>query len=361
MATMKGVAFYGPRDVRVEEVPKPTIEEPTDVLLRIDRAAICGTDLHPYHGRLEIEEGFVLGHEYMGTIEDKGDGVTQFEEGDRVVGSFFVSCGKCWFCRRGLYMKCIAIRVFGLGMAFGDLSGAQSEYMRVPEADLTLRKMPDNGLDDEDILFVGDILTTGYDAVRKAGMQPGDVVAVVGCGPVGLCTLMSARALGAGRVVAIDMVPERLKLAESLGAIPVNPKENDPEDVVREMTEWRGADVVVDAVGHESALASTFSLVRQGGTISLPGMYVEDQADDPDRRHVAEEHQHRHRRRQHPGPHGRAARAGPRRPHRPEGDHLAPPAAERGAEGLRAVRPQGGAEGRARPEGVARKVVRKER
>jgi threonine dehydrogenase-like Zn-dependent dehydrogenase len=278
---MQGLTFYGPGDVRVEDVPKPTVEEPADVLLRIDRSAICGTDLHPYHGRLEIEEGFVLGHEYMGTIEDKGAGVTQFEEGDRVVGSFFVACGKCWFCRRGLFMKCVAIRVFGLGMAFGDLRGAQSEYMRVPEADLTLRKMPQNGLDDEDILFVGDILTTGYDAVRKAGMQPGDLVAVVGCGPVGLCTVMSARALGAGRIVAIDMVPERLKLAESLGAIAVNPKETDPEDVIREMTEWRGADVVVDAVGHESALASTFSLVRQGGTISLPGMYVEDQATVP--------------------------------------------------------------------------------
>jgi threonine dehydrogenase-like Zn-dependent dehydrogenase len=281
MAKMKGVAFYGPGDVRVEEVPRPEMEESGDVLLRIDRSAICGTDLHPYHGRLMIEEGFVLGHEYMGTIEQKGDAVTQFEEGDRVVGSFFVSCGKCWFCRRGLYMKCMAIRVFGLGMAFGDLSGAQSEYMRVPEADMTLRKMPENGLGDEDVLFVGDILTTGYDAVRKAGMQPGDVVAVVGCGPVGLCTLMSARALGAGRVVGIDMVEDRLKLAESLGAIPVNPKENDPEDVIREMTEWRGADVVVDAVGHESAFASTFSLVRQGGTISLPGMYVEDHATVP--------------------------------------------------------------------------------
>jgi threonine dehydrogenase-like Zn-dependent dehydrogenase len=178
-------------------------------------------------------------------------------------------------------MKCIAIREFGMGMVFGDLMGAQSEYMRVPEADLTLRKMPENGLEDEDILFVGDILTTGYDAIRKAGMQPGDLVAVVGCGPVGLCTLMSARALGAGRIVAIDMVSDRLKLAESLGAVAVNPKETDPEDVIREMTEWRGADVVVDAVGHESALASTFSLVRQGGTISLPGMYVEDQAPVP--------------------------------------------------------------------------------
>jgi threonine dehydrogenase-like Zn-dependent dehydrogenase len=166
-------------------------------------------------------------------------------------------------------------------MVFGDLRGAQSQYMRVPEADLTLRKMPEDGLGDEDILFVGDILTTGYDAVRKANMQPGDIVAVVGCGPVGLCTVMSARALGAGRVVAIDMVADRLKLAESLGAIPVNPKETDPEDVVREMTQWRGADVVVDAVGHESALATTFTLVRQGGTISLPGMYVEDKASIP--------------------------------------------------------------------------------
>jgi threonine dehydrogenase-like Zn-dependent dehydrogenase len=154
--------------------------------------------------------------------------------------------------------------------------------MRVPQADLTLRKLPGNGeLEDEDVLFVGDILTTAYDAVRKAGMQPGDVVAIVGAGPVGLCTVMAARALGAGRVVAIDMVPDRLKLAETLGAVGVNPKEQDAEDVVRGMTEWRGADVVVDAVGHESALAATWSLVRQGGTISLPGMYVEDEATVP--------------------------------------------------------------------------------
>jgi threonine dehydrogenase-like Zn-dependent dehydrogenase len=282
MSTMKAVAFYGPGDVRVEEVPKPTIEESNDVLLRIDRAAICGTDLHPYHGRMEIEEGFVLGHEYMGTIEAKGDNVTWFEEGERVVGSFFVACGSCWFCRRGAYMKCAAIRVFGMGMAMGDLQGAQAEYVRVPQADLTLRKVPGDGeLADEDVLFVGDILTTGYDAVRKAGIQPGDLVAVVGCGPVGLCTIMSALALGAGKVVAIDMVPDRRKLAESLGAIAIDPKETDPEDVVRDLTEWRGADVVVDAVGHESALAATFPLVRMGGTISLPGMYVEDQASVP--------------------------------------------------------------------------------
>jgi threonine dehydrogenase-like Zn-dependent dehydrogenase len=279
---MQALTFHGPGDVRVEEVPRPEVEEAGDVLLRIDRAAICGTDLHPYHGRMELEDGVVLGHEYLGTIEAKGDGVTQFEEGERVVGSFFVSCGKCWFCRRGQPMKCVMIRVFGMGIAMGDLSGAQSQYMRVPEADLTLRKIPEqNGIGDEDVLFVGDILTTGYDAVRKTDMRPGDVVAVVGCGPVGLCTVMAARALGAGKVVAIDMVPERLKLAESLGALPVNPSETDADDVVLDLTEWRGADVVVDAVGSEQALKACFPLVRMGGTISLPGMYVEDAASVP--------------------------------------------------------------------------------
>jgi len=279
---MQAVTFYGPRDVRVEEVPRPEIEEPGDVLLRVDSAAICGTDLHPYNGRMEIEDGFVLGHEYLGTIEAKGDGVSQFEEGDRVVGSFFVACGTCWFCRRGLPMKCMMIRVFGLGMVFGDLSGAQSQYMRVPEADLTLRSIPsEDGIDDEDVLFVGDILTTGYDAVRKTDMRPGDVVAVIGCGPVGLCTVMAAKALGAGKVVAIDTVADRLKIAEGLGAIPVNPSDTEADDVVLDLTDWRGADLVVDAVGSESALKACFPLVRMGGTISMPGMYVEDSAPVP--------------------------------------------------------------------------------
>jgi len=282
MATMQALTFHGARDVRVEEVPRPEITESGDVLLRVDRAAICGTDLHPYSGRMELEDGFVLGHEYLGTIEAKGGGVTEFEEGERVVGSFFVACGKCWFCRRGMPMKCMAIRVFGMGFAMGDLPGAQAQYLLVPQADLTLRKIPENGgLGDEDVLFVGDILTTGYDAVRKTDMRPGDVVAVIGCGPVGLCTVMAARALGAGIVVAVDMVPERLKLAESLGATAVNPQETDPTDVVLDLTDWRGADVVVDAVGNERALAACFPLVRMGGTISLPGMCVEDAAQMP--------------------------------------------------------------------------------
>ena len=280
MSTMRGLAFYGPRDIRLEEVPRPELQDAGDVLLRIDTTAICGSDLHPYHGKIDIEEGFVLGHEYTGTVEATGGGVDQLEEGDHVVGSFMVSCGKCWWCRRGQHSKCIGIGVFGMGMAFGDLPGAQAEYMRVPNADLTLRKVPD-GLSDEQVLFVGDILTTGYDAVRKAGITPGDTVAVIGAGPVGLCTMMAAKALGAGNVVAVDMVAERLKLAESLGAIAVNPSEQEADDVVLELTDWRGADLVVDAVGHESALKACFPLVRMGGTISVPGVYNEDEISIP--------------------------------------------------------------------------------
>lgn len=279
-ATMKGVAFHGPGDVRVEDVPRPEIEDSGDVLLRIDLSAICGSDLHPYHGRMDVEDGFILGHEYMGTIEAKGDGVAYLEEGDRVVGSFFACCGKCWFCRRGLQAKCAGVRIFGLGMAFGDLSGAQAEYVRVPDADLTLRKLPD-GMQDEDALFVGDILTTGYDAVRKTDVHPGDVVVVIGAGPVGLCSIMAAKALGAGRVIAVDMVADRLKLAESIGAEVYDPQQTELDDVVLDATEWRGADLVIEAVGHESALRSAFPLVRNGGTISVPGVYVEDDLSFP--------------------------------------------------------------------------------
>ncbi|MFY9264815.1 MAG: alcohol dehydrogenase catalytic domain-containing protein [Solirubrobacterales bacterium] len=277
---MTALTLHGERDVRLEDVERPEIQDANDIVLRVDKTAICGSDLHPYHGRMEIEEGFVLGHEYLGTVEQVGDQVVQIEAGDRVVGSFMVCCGACWFCRRGQQAKCIGIGVFGMGMAFGDLPGAQAQYLRVPEADLTVRKIPD-GVSDENALFVGDIMTTGYDAIRKTAMRPGDTVAVIGAGPVGLCAIMAAKALGAGNIVAIDMVAPRLKIAESLGAIPVNPTEQAADDVILDLTEWRGADLVVDAVGHPSALAATFPLVRMGGEISVPGVYNEDEATVP--------------------------------------------------------------------------------
>lgn len=276
MPPMRAAVLRGPHRVEVAEVPRPGITEPTDILVRVEKTAICGTDLHPYEGRLQIEADVILGHEFLGTVEDVGGAVTQISEGDRVVASCVVSCGACYQCRRHQPGNCAGSRIFGLGLALGDLDGGQAEYVVVPAADLSARVIPaDCDATDEDILFAGDIMTTGYEAVARS-MRPGDTVVVVGAGPVGLCAAMAATALGAARVIVVDRVQARLKEAESLGAIPVNADESDPPDAVSDLTNWRGADVVVDAVGHESALLSAISLVRAGGILSIPGVYTED-------------------------------------------------------------------------------------
>lgn len=271
---MRATVLRKPFEVGVEEIPVPQITSPSDVVLKVDLTAICGSDLHPYEGRVDLEDSIVLGHEFLGTVVEAGSGVGQVAVGDRAVASFLVNCGHCYWCRRNDVGRCIGGRVFGLGMAFGGLDGGQAEYILVPNADLVLRKLPED-VSDEEMLFVGDILTTGYEAVRRS-FRPGDTVAVVGAGPVGLCAAMSAVALGASQVVVVDKVGARLKEAEALGAIPVNADETDPSDAVLDLTDWRGADVVVDAVGHESALLSACSLVAAGGTLSIPGVYLED-------------------------------------------------------------------------------------
>lgn len=277
MGTMKAAVLHAPHDVRIEEVDIPSITDAGDVLLKVEQTAICGTDLHPYEGRIEIEGGVTLGHEFLGTVVEAGDAVGQVEPGDRAVASCVVNCGHCWTCRRGDPGRCVGSRIFGLGIALGDLAGGQAEYVVVPNADLTLRKLPDDiRSSDEDLLFAGDIMTTGYEAVRRA-MQPGDSVAVVGAGPVGLCAAMAAIALGASRTIVVDKIPARLKEAERLGAIPVNADETDPADAVLDLTDWRGANVVIDAVGHESALVSACGLLAGGGTLSIPGVYLEEQ------------------------------------------------------------------------------------
>lgn len=273
--TMKAVVLRGPHDVQVMDVPKPSITEPGDVLMRVELTAICGTDLHPYEGRIEIESDVILGHEFLGTIEEVGAAVGQFEPGDRAVSSCVVHCGFCWACRRGDPARCAGARIFGLGIALGGLDGAQAEYVVVPNADHVLRKLPDDvRSSDEDLLFAGDIMTTGYEAVRRA-MRPGDTVAVVGAGPVGLCAVESAIALGAEKVLVVDRIVERLAEAEALGAIPIDADAN-PYDAVLDHTNWRGANVVVDAVGHESALQTACQIVAPGGTISIPGVYLEE-------------------------------------------------------------------------------------
>ncbi|MGH3584597.1 MAG: alcohol dehydrogenase catalytic domain-containing protein, partial [Mycobacterium sp.] len=195
-ATMNAAVLRAPHTVEVAAVPRPSITEPTDILVRVEKTAICGTDLHPYEGRLEIEPDVILGHEFLGTVEAVGAAVTQITEGDRVVASCVVSCGACYQCRRHQPGNCAGSRIFGLGLALGDLAGGQAEYVVVPAADITARVIPSTGAaNDDDILFAGDIMTTGYEAVVRA-MRPGDTVAVVGAGPVGLCAAMAAKALG---------------------------------------------------------------------------------------------------------------------------------------------------------------------
>lgn len=279
MATMKAVVLQGPNEVRVEEVPKPSEVGPTDALVRIDRAALCGTDLHAYDQSMPVDPGTIMGHEFIGTIVEVGSAVQQFEPGDKVTGACIVSCGTCALCRRGKSGNCPGMRVYGLGVAFGDLPGVHAEYAVTPFADVTLRKI-NNEKKAEDVLFVGDILTTGYEAVRRS-YQPGDAVAIVGAGPVGLCATMSAVALGAGTVAVIDRVPERLAEAERFGAIAINAAETDPQDAVFDLTGWRGADVVVDAVGHPSALETAIRVASAGASINIPGVYIQESLELP--------------------------------------------------------------------------------
>ncbi|WP_369227936.1 alcohol dehydrogenase catalytic domain-containing protein [Streptomyces sp. R39] len=279
--TMRAAVLRAPYTLEVLDVPRPTVTEPGDVLLKVEKTAICGTDLHPYEGRIELESDVILGHEFLGTVVEAGPAVQQLSPGDRAVASCVVHCGHCRACRRFDPARCAGSRIFGLGIALGGLDGAQSEYVVVPNADLVLRRLPEKiRSSEDDLLFAGDIMTTGYEAVRRA-LRPGDTVAVVGAGPVGLCAAMSAVALGAEKVIVIDLVPERLAEAAAVGAVPVNAAESDPYDAVLDLTEWRGADVVIDGVGAESALKTACRVVAPGGTISIPGVYLEESMELP--------------------------------------------------------------------------------
>ena len=271
---MRAVTFQEPGRVAIEERPEPEPIAADDAVVRVDASGVCGSDLHIYHGRVQIEPGFTLGHEYVGTVVAAGDGVTGVSEGDRVLGTFHTACGMCFFCRRGLYQQCDEARVFGHGATLGSLQGTQAELALVPRANMTLRRVPE-GLSDAAALFAGDVMGTGYHAVVAAGLQPGDTCAVIGLGPVGLCAVMAARAAGASRVVAVDTVAERLDTARALGAHPVHATEEDPRAAVKELTELGGVDVAVEAVGHPAALDTAMRLTRKGGTVSVVGVYAE--------------------------------------------------------------------------------------
>jgi threonine dehydrogenase-like Zn-dependent dehydrogenase len=273
---MQALTFHGPRDVRLEEKPRPELLEPTDVLLRVTTTAVCGTDLHFFHGKEPgITPGTTLGHEFVGVVEEVGPAVRSIEVGRRYSSSMLTACGACPACFRADWRNCGHFAFFGMGDAFGGLDGGQAEYVRVPLADLTLAEIP-HGLSDEEVILTTDVLATAYTAMVKADVRPGDTVAVIGAGTVGQLCVMCARLFGASKVFAVDLLPERLKEAEALGAIPVNAAEGDPADAIAEHTGNLGADVVVEAVGAQSAVETAWSVARTGATLALVGFLLDE-------------------------------------------------------------------------------------
>ena len=313
---MKALCWMGIEKLSVEDVPDPKILNPRDAIIRVTRTCICGSDLHLYDGYMPtLEQGDILGHEFMGEVVEVGPGIdrAKLKVGDRVVVPFTIACGKCFFCQQELWSLCdntnpnawIAEKMmgyspsglFGYTHMLGGYAGGQAQYARVPCADVGPIKVPD-GLDDEKVVFLSDIFPTGYMGAENCNIRPGDTVAIWGCGPVGQFAIRSAFMLGAGRVIAIDRVPERLRLAEDAGAETINYEQ--VEDVVqtlKDMTGNRGPDSCVDAVGMEAyghtlpflvdrakqamklstdrpnVLRQCIMACRKGGTISVPGVY----------------------------------------------------------------------------------------
>ena len=277
---MKAVAFEDVHKVAIVDVPEPKIEEPGDAVVRVQAAAICGSDLHMYEGKVPMYPGDTIGHEVVGVVEGVGPNVTRFRPGDRVVVSFVIACGKCWFCQNRQSALCEQQRMIGGGVLGGNLGGGHAELVRVPDADWNLLAVPDE-LSNEQALFLGDILTTGYYGAAIAGIRPTDAVAVIGAGPVGFFAAQAARAHGAERVFALDMQADRLAIAERVGAIPVNVKERNPQMALSEQTDGRGADVVIEAVGSVPAFETAVEVVRRGGTVAVVGVYSIESVEVP--------------------------------------------------------------------------------
>ncbi|MEX5218839.1 MAG: glutathione-dependent formaldehyde dehydrogenase [Nitrospira sp.] len=312
---MKAVCWYGKNTVEVETVPDPRILNPRDAIIKITATAICGSDLHLYDGYIPtMKRGDILGHEPMGVVVEIGREVKTLQPGDRVVVPFTISCGKCFFCQHDQWSLCdntnpnawMAEKLFGTAPAglfgyshmTGGYAGGQAEYLRVPFADVGALKIPD-GLPDEQVLFLSDVFPTGYMAAENCDIEAGDTVAVWGCGPVGQFAIKSAYLLGAERVIAIDRVPERLRMAREHGKADIlNFDDQDIFDKLLEMTGGRGPDRCIDAVGTEAHAGGSFDAVldkakaglflgtdrphalrqaihacRKGGTVSIPGVY----------------------------------------------------------------------------------------
>lgn len=268
---MKAAVYQGEHEVQVTDVPKPSIKGSGDALLKVTLGSICGSDLHIYHGNVPISAGSVLGHEFVGVVEEVGSEVKRFKPGDRVVSSFFTSCGHCAYCRKGWFNQCVDKATFGFGEHYGDLGGGQSEYVVVPLADHSMEPIP-SGMTDEQAIFVGDILATGFFGAERAEIKPGDAVAVIGAGPVGLMATMCAQLFGPARTFVVDMVDARLEIAQELGGIPINARSVHPVSAIQEQTEGLGADSSIECVGAEAAVDTAIRSVRGGGTVSMVGV-----------------------------------------------------------------------------------------
>ena len=270
---MKALTYQGIRKIEYGTVDDPGIMEPGDVIVKVEQTAVCGSDLHIYHGRESgLDEGTVMGHEFTGEVAETGKSVKNFKKGDRVVSPFTTSCGQCYFCDIGLTARCVNGQLFGWVEGGMGLHGAQAEYVRVPHADSTLVHIPE-ALDPRHALLAGDILSTGYFCADNAEIRPGGLYVVIGCGPVGLLTIMSAFEQGAQHVVAIDSVNERLEVANQLGAVAWHLNEN-PVLYVMEKTHGIGAEAVMEAVGSPGAQDLAMKLVRPGGIISTVGVHT---------------------------------------------------------------------------------------
>jgi alcohol dehydrogenase len=269
---MKALVYHGPGEKAWELVPDPAIVEPTDAIVRIDSATICGTDLHILKGDVpEVKPGTILGHEAVGTVVEVGSAVTTIEPGDRVLVSCITSCGRCRFCKEGHYGLCTG----GGGWIFGHLiDGLQAELARVPFADTSVYKVP-AGLSDEQVLFLADILPTAYEVgVLNGRVEPGDTIAVVGAGPIGLATIMTAKLHTPGLIIAIDLADARLEQALEFGAdVTINNGVEDAVAKVMELTDGLGADVAIEAVGVPETFELCTELIRPGGRVANVGVH----------------------------------------------------------------------------------------
>jgi alcohol dehydrogenase len=269
---MKALVLDEARTVSLQQVPDPELADAGDAVIRVTSTSICGSDLHLIHGALPSTPPYVLGHEYVGVVTEVGAGVHGVAVGDRVVGPAAPWCGACAMCRRGQIQLCQRGGVFGSGPTFGGLGGAMAEFLRVPHADTVLSKIPD-GVTDEQALLLGDVLSTGMTGVRHATAGPGGVLVVIGCGPVGLSAVHTARLFAPSEVIAVDRVPTRLKVAEQLGATrTIDASTEDVGAIVAEITGGRGADGVVEAVGLPATIAQAVELAGVGGRIAVVGI-----------------------------------------------------------------------------------------